>query len=236
MLHSYRLPGSVLLILAGVGVACGGESLVGPDSGTLEVTSSTVGVEVDADGYTIEIDGGAGQPLAPNVTLRHPEVAAGPHTVLLTGIATNCTVGGDNPRFFTITPGQTAAITFAVVCGATTGSLRITSTTTGSSPDADGYTVTLDGSSRGTIAPTGETTIDGLTPGDAHTVGLGGISGNCQVEGENPRPLAITAGSTAEAAFAVACQAPPANTGTIQITTATSGPGTDADGYGKSVV
>ena len=229
------LLGSVLLVLAGIGVACGGENLVGPNAGTLEVISSTVGVEVDADGYTVEIDGGAAQPLAPNATLRHAEVAAGPHTILLAGVAANCTVGGENPRPFVISAGQTATVSFAVACGVTTGSLRVTSSTTGTSPDSDGYTITIDGSSHGTLAPTGETTIDGLAIGDVHAVGISGVSGNCQVEGDNPRSLTITAGSIAEAAFAVLCQALPPNTGAIAITTLTSGAGTDADGYAFSV-
>jgi hypothetical protein len=51
--------------------------------------------------------------------------------------------------------------------------------------------------------------IPGLTAG-AHSVGLGGVAGNCVVEGENPRGVTITAGGTGVADFIVACQTPPA--------------------------
>lgn len=230
----YCVAGSTLLVAAGIAVGCGGENLVGPDVGTLEVISSTTGVELDTDGYTIQIDGGTAQPLGPNATLRQTEIAPGGHSALLAGVSSNCTVNGDNPRSIAVTAGQTASLTFVIVCSATTGSLRVTSTTTGPSPDADGYTVTIDGTGRGTLTANGETTIDGLLSG-SHTVGIGGVSGNCQVGGENPRPIPISAGSQAEAAFRISCQAPPPNTGTIRITTATTGAGLDADGYAFSV-
>ncbi|HWN18891.1 MAG TPA: galactose oxidase-like domain-containing protein [Gemmatimonadales bacterium] len=228
--RGYQVAGSALLVIAGIGVGCSGENLAGPDAGTLEVISSTTGAEPDVDGYTLQIDAGAPQPLGPNATLRFPEVALGSHSVLLAGASTNCAVQGDNPRSINVTAGETVSLTFAVACGATTGSLRVTSTTTGSSPDTDGYAVIIDGSTHGALATNGETVVDGLTQG-SHTVGIGGVAGNCQVEGDNPRSLPITAGSSAETGFTVTCQAPPPNSGTIYITTATSGPGVDIDGY-----
>ena len=224
--RGYQAAGSALLLLAGIGVGCSGENLAGPDAGTLEVVSSTSGAEPDVDGYTIQVDAGAPQALGPNATLRFPEVTAGSHSVLLAGASTNCAVQGDNPRSISVTAGETVSLTFALACDATTGSLLITSTTTGSSPDTDGYAVIIDGSTRGTLATNGETVVDGLPQGP-HTVGIGGVAGNCQVEGDNPRSLPITAGSSAETAFIVTCQAPPPNIGTIYITTATSGPGAD---------
>ena len=232
--HGYQLPGIVLLGLVVIALACGGENLTGPEAGTLEVTSSTTGVELDTDGYTIQIDGGTAHPLGPNTTIRRTEVGAGPHSVLVGGISPNCAVEGDNPRSLSIIAGETTSITLAVTCAATTGSVRVTSNTTGSSPDPDGFTVTVDGGNRGTLAPDGETSIDDLSAG-SHTLGLGGVSGNCQVEGDNPRPLTIVAGSTSHAAFSIVCQAPPANSGTLEVSTTTTGPGADADGYVFSV-
>ena len=232
--RGYHVVVSALLVMAAIAVGCTGENLVQPDTGTLEIISSTTGVELDDDGYTVQVDGGAAQPLGPTATLEITDVPSGPHTILLAGASANCAVGGPNPRSISITGGQAASLTFAVACGPTTGSLRITSATTGPSPDPDGYTITVDGTAGGTLAANGEITIAGLASG-THTVGIAGVSGNCQVDGENPRSVPVTPGSTAEAAFSIVCQTPPPNTGTLRITTVTSGPGTDADGYAFSV-
>src|SRR2546429_3414095 len=50
--------------------------------------------------------------------------------------------------YTTLFRSQTAAITFAGSCaptGSGSGTLTVTTSTTGSNPDADGYTVTVDG-------------------------------------------------------------------------------------------
>ncbi|HEV8177322.1 MAG TPA: hypothetical protein VGP44_06490, partial [Gemmatimonadales bacterium] len=232
--RDYQVGGLALLVAAGIAVGCGGENLVGPDAGTLEVVSATTGVELDSDGYTVQVDDGAARPLGPNATLRQAEITPGPHNVLLAGASANCSVNGDNPRSVNITAGETTGLTFAVACSATTGNLRIISKTTGPSPDIDGYTVTIDGTNEGTLLPTGETTIGDLAAGN-HTVGIAGVSGNCQVDGDNPRSLRITSGSQAEAAFDIMCEALSPSTGTMQVTTATSGRGSDDDGYAFSV-
>jgi hypothetical protein len=128
----------------------GGEGVtVPPTTGILEITTSTSGTEQDADGYTVQIDAEAPQAIAAAATLEIPGVTPGNHTVLLGGLAANCTVSGDNPRAISVTAGETATIDFAVTCNAASGSLSITSATSGSSPDPDGYIVFVDGADRG---------------------------------------------------------------------------------------
>ncbi|MEP7226283.1 MAG: hypothetical protein ABI785_02900 [Gemmatimonadales bacterium] len=116
----------------------------------------------------------------------------------------------------------------------TTGTVQVTTATSGTDVDPDGYAVTLDGSDRGTLGVSGTLAVEGLAPGD-HLVGLNGVAGNCQVQGDNPRTASVTAGATATSAFAVTCLAIAPNSGTLQITTATSGPNPDTDGYTVSV-
>src|SRR6185295_16078860 len=98
------------------------------------------------------------------------------------------------------------------------------------SPDADGYSITVDGTDRGTLAGTAELTLDGLTPGD-HQVGLSGIAANCRTQGDNPRVATVTPGAVGTAAFVIICVTPPATTGRLTITTITSGSAQDPDGY-----
>ncbi|MEP7226284.1 MAG: kelch repeat-containing protein [Gemmatimonadales bacterium] len=226
-----HLFGSVPLLAVAAALACGGESLVvPPTTGTVGVTTATIGAEPDADGYLVQLDGGAEQSVGASAGLQIEGVTPGTHAVQLAGVAANCTVGGENPRTVSITAGETATAAFEVTCSATTGSLQVSSSTGGPSTDPDGYGVNVDGTDRGFLTPTGDLTIDGLPAGD-HLIGLSGVSGNCQVQGDNPRTATIIAGASTTTAFAITCTPPPANAGSLRITTATTGADVDADGY-----
>src|SRR5437867_1085185 len=67
-------------------------------TGNIEVTAATAGIDVDADGYTVQVDAGAAQALAINGTARFEGLGAGDHSVTLAGAAGNCSVAGSNPR------------------------------------------------------------------------------------------------------------------------------------------
>jgi Tol biopolymer transport system component len=116
----------------------------------------------------------------------------------------------------------------------TTGSLRITSSTSGPTPDEDGYTITLDGTDRGALGTSGDVSIDGLEPGE-HLVGLTGVAGNCSVDGQHPRPVTVTAGQSVTVGFAVTCVTPPPTVGSLRISTNTTGADVDPDGYAFAV-
>jgi probable HAF family extracellular repeat protein len=225
---SAYLPGLLALVVAAVG--CGGDSLSPPTTGTLEVTTSTGGVELDLDGYSLQIDAEPAQTIGSSGTLQTAAVAPGNHTVQLTGIAANCSAGEANPRTVSIAAGETTTVSFTVSCSATTGSVQVSSSSSGPSPDADGYTLTLDGSEHGTLGPSGAVSVEALQPGD-HLVGLSGVAGNCQVQGNNPRTVTVTAGQGAEVTFTVTCSPPPPNVGTLRIAAATTGPDPDPNGY-----
>lgn len=228
MRHTHsQLSSSFLLALA---VACGGDSVTAPGTSTIEITTTTTGVEPDPDGYMVQVDAGAPRAIGTGATTQVPDVAAGDHMVLLVGMASNCSVEGENPRTVTLAAGQTAAVSFTVRCAATTGRVQVTAATTGASPDADGYALTVNGTNKGTLGATGALPIDGLTPGD-HTIGLGGVAANCQVQGDNPRTISVTAGATLDVAFAVTCSTPPSSSGTLRIQTTTTGPDPDPNGY-----
>ena len=112
-----------------------------------------------------------------------PELTPGSHEVGLGGVSANCQVQGENPRTVSVVAGETVSETFAVVCAAAppaTGGMSVTTTTTGVSPDPDGYVVTVNGSEAGTIAAEGTLAVAGLGAGD-HVVGLAGIAANCGV-------------------------------------------------------
>jgi hypothetical protein len=211
--------------------ACGGsdgEIIAPPSSGTVEISTTTTGPVPDPDGYTFQIDGGPNTPIGTSATTS-TDLAAGTHSIRLDGVAPNCSVA-DDPRDVTVTGGQTTTATFAVTCTPTTGSLTITAATTGPSPDADGYQLTLDGADGGALPANGSVTLADL-PSGAHLVGLSGVAANCSVEGDNPRSAEIAGGQTASLSFSVVCTTPSVNGGTLQVFTTTGGVAPDPDGY-----
>src|SRR5213078_4089542 len=124
-------------------------SLPLPGLATLAVSTSTSGSDLDPDGYTVTVDGGTSQSIGTNGVATFIGLAAGDHTVLLSGVARNCTVSGSNPRTVSLLAGLVGATTFSVTCVVqpTTGDLSVTTATSGASGDLDpdGYTATLDG-------------------------------------------------------------------------------------------
>src|SRR3954467_13238148 len=236
MLLLHRHPRlSLVFMVSVVAVYCGGGENVGPPPpGSLEITTTTDGVEQDADGYSVQIDGGAIQPIGVQATITRSQVTPGTHTVQLGEMAANCTVAGDNPRTVTVTPGEATTLSFAVSCTATTGSLSITSATSGPSPDADGYTILIDGAERQTLAPNATVSISGLTAGD-HLVGLNGLAANCQIQGDNARTVTIVGGENTSVGYTIGCVTPPSEVGSLRLMTTTTGPDADANGYSFKV-
>src|SRR5687767_7956340 len=91
-----QLPSSFLIMLA-LAVACGEDSNA-PGTATLEITTTTAGVEPDPDGYLVQVDAGEPQAIGTGATVQIPDVAAGDHSILLAGVAPNCTVEEENPH------------------------------------------------------------------------------------------------------------------------------------------
>ena len=191
-----------------------------PKTGDLTATTSTTGSSLDPDGYTVTVDGNSSKAIGTNASVTFTGLSAGDHSVALSGVAANCSASGGTSRTVTVPAGGTASTTFAVSCAATTGNLTVTTNTTGSNLDPDGYTVVVDGSQSQAIGINGSVTVSGLSTGN-HSVQLNGLAQNCTVS-SNPRTVSITAGTTATTTFTVSCTAP-TTTGTLSVTTSTTG-------------
>ena len=230
-----RVVWPVRLVLLGAGsvlsgLSCGGGDIAAPSAGSIEITTATGGPEPDGDGYAVTIDAGTEAAIGSHGTLTRDDLQPGRHTVYLTGMAANCAVEGENPRTVEVQQGATEPAAFVITCTATTGRLEISTSTTGASPDPDGYLLLLDGTAQGTIGVNASISNDGLSAG-ARSVGLSGMAANCQVQGDNPRRVTVTAGATASVAFAVSCAPPPPGAGTVRISTSTTGLDQDPNGY-----
>lgn len=113
--------GLVISLALAVLVACDDDDPVAPQVGTLEVVVETTGEDIDADGYTVDLDDGTETGDVETSDEISFEVDAGSHTVELTGIADNCTVDGDNPVTVTVGADETETVTFDVTCEAEGG-------------------------------------------------------------------------------------------------------------------
>ncbi len=217
-----------------LGCGGGGSDIAGPAPGSLDVTTATTGPEPDLDGYTLSIDGAAPVAIAVNASRHTENMVPGQHTVTLAGLAGNCTVATGLGVTIEVLAGAAAAVRFEVNCAATTGTIQIATTSTGSPPDADGYQLQLDGAPPQAIGTTATVSIASVTPGP-HTVGLAGLAANCSLDGDNPRTVTVSPGTVAPVAFTIACTALPPTTGSIAITTSTTGAPQDPDGYAFTI-
>jgi hypothetical protein len=175
----------------------------------IRVTVATTGVDPDADGYRVTAAGVYGSrsgDVASNGAVVIDNLFAGTYTVILNGVAGNCTVSGPGAVTVTVTWGVTADVAFAVTC-VLPAAIRVSVATTGVDPDADGYVVTAAGP-RGynsvAVPPNGAVLIDHLIAG-TYTVTLGGVAVDCVVTSSNPRVITVAMGDTADVAFAVSC-------------------------------
>ncbi len=208
--------------------ACGGTDPVSPSAvATLEVATSTSGVEVDADGYSVALDGDPGTPIGATAQITLRGITPGDHRVRLDGIADNCTLTGGNPRTFSLAPADTMRVGFSLSCVATGGVLQVAIRTTGPAPDSDGYLISLDAGPEQPIGSLAVRLLHGLDVGD-HNVALSGLADNCAVDGPNPVAFAIVTGGRTEVAFEVLCAG-------VTVTTSTRGADPDLDGYQLSV-
>jgi len=186
--------------------------------GDLRVTTTTSGSSLDPDGYRVRLDGGPAQALGINATFTYTNLAAGNHTVVISGVAANCTVSGGRSRTVNVPSGGTATVAYSVSCTTPPGSLTVTTSTSGSSQPS-GYTVTVDGSQSEAIGTSSSVTFTNISAG-SHSVALTDVAANCTVSGANPRTVSVPSGGSATVAYSVSCTTPP---GTVTVTTNTSG-------------
>jgi Tol biopolymer transport system component len=166
------------------------------DAGAIRVSVTTSGSPADPDGYVAKLDDGdPGLPIESNGNVTFTGVTAGSHTVTLTGVAADCAVTGGPTQSVTVVTGETSELGFEVTCALPVGSIQVTTATTGSSLDPDGYTVSVDGGTPQVIGSNATLALEGLAVG-TRSLALSGIAGNCHLDGDNPRTVEVSQAST----------------------------------------
>jgi len=197
---------SAILALAG---GCGDTMISISSDGRIEVSVTTGGTDVDVDGFSVTVDGGVAQFVAPGGRVTLSGLQPGRHSVFLSGLADNCQVVGANPRQVQVGGDGTVDVTFQVSCTrATTGGFTITVVTGGEPADSNGYLLAVAGG--GELRPIGTSAVEtfvGLTPG-GHLVTLKDVDPGCTLVGGNPQLFTAVAGKTLQVRLTVSC-APP---------------------------
>jgi hypothetical protein len=168
-------------------------------TGDIEVDILTTGGNLDPDGYTITLDGASSQAIGINGKTAFSGLAQGPHTLELSGVASNCAVISPNPRSVNLA-GAPVRVRFDVHCAS--GQIIVRLQTNGP-PATTNWLVTLDGTVNKPITPTGLATFD-VTPG-THSVLLGNLAANCQVQGGNPQSVLVPGSAPVTVTFNVNC-------------------------------
>lgn len=187
-----------------VALGCGESSGTALDTAaSLQVITSFEGLPLDQDGYSLSLDGGPGSALGVRDTVVFGGIAAGDHTLELSGIAPGCQVRGSNPRTVRVEAGGAAQSAFALICNEPgTGRLRVSTFTYGTRPDS--YVVRVTGGPSSGIGPEDQVTLFSV-PAGADTITLTLVPPACDVSSANPRVLLIPVDGEGVTLFKVYC-------------------------------
>ena len=185
--------------------ACGGDDLVGPEPGHIRITTSTAGAGQDPDGYTVTLDSGEPVAIAASASLVL-DAEAGEHTLELAGVSSPCVLAGEPLRTVSVAESETVDVAYQLTCEAADGSLTVAVATSGPLPDADGYTLSVDGGEPVGVEANGSLIFADLAPGD-HSLELAGLALNCAVVGDNPLTVQTSEDEPLTVTLEVACRA-----------------------------
>lgn len=202
-----------------------------PPSGSLRISISTRGEDLDPDGYGVSIDGKRAQSVDATGSLTVSGLSVGSHTIGVEGIATNCVSDSGPTRNVQVAAEQETKAALTVSCVARIGSIGVSASTAGVELAPAAYLVRVDTGAAQTLDVNGAVTLSNVHEG-THLVTLSSIGDNCRVGGKNPQWVNVSFGATTSARFDVRC----APTVRIQVTTSSSGVDVDPDGYTLELV
>jgi hypothetical protein len=190
----------------------------GPPETGVRLTTTTTGVDLDADGYRVTVDG-SDIGVIPANDIVFIRLDPGSRTIALSDLAPNCSSVGNLSQTVTILDTQLSPVTFALTCIATTGVISIAVQLSGTAV-AGKYEANVDGRPV-LVSPSRPAYLNGVSPG-IHVISLMVAPPNCTIQ-TGSLSVTVTAGQlvrdTVEATFAVACVS-----GNLRITAHTTGP------------
>lgn len=197
-----------------------------PALGAIRVVVQASGEDVILEGLRVVIANGPTRQFGAEFELVIGGLPVGVHAVRLEGLAVNCQITSANPRSVTVVASQLTVAEFNMACAPRLGSVRVTTATTGTELDPDGYAaMVIDGPSL-PVPVNGTTTVPNVREGQRR-VTLGDVAANCAIAGADTVTVNVQLGATSDVAFSVQCQA----AGRLEVTVSTSGVEPDPNGY-----
>ena len=177
-------------------------------TGSITVNTTTSGDDPDADGYTISVDGSGATAVAATGSATVQNVQAGNRSVMLDGVADNCTVA-TNPASVTVTAGQTATADFTIDCVANIGSVSVITTTNGLGTDTNGYQFAIDDADTTAIGEADTVTVDSVAVGD-RLLSIFDLDNGCMTAADaDTATVTVAFADTVEHTFDVDCTVAP---------------------------
>ena len=185
-------------------------------TGDVQVNVTTTGPDPDPNGYVLVFStlGSISIPSSFSQLLRF--IPAGTYSVSLTDVAANCT--GGSAQNITITAGQTSTVTFAVTC-TPVAIVKVVAATTGTEPDADGFSMSLGSSGTQRVPANG--TVHLRAPTGTSSWSLGDVQPNCSLAGASSGSVTVAAGDTVTIDVSATCSAIGYGTAGTTVTEAT---------------
>ncbi|MGB5302833.1 MAG: hypothetical protein WBP17_06785 [Gemmatimonadota bacterium] len=183
-------------------IGCGDDATE-PQTGAIRASLIVSGALPDADGCTILVQGSALQLLLPGESHVFGALPTGDHTVIISDLAFNCFVQGEESRSVSVTAGATTPVSFSVECP-DLGSIEVRTTTAEWELDPNGYDVLVDGAVGGRIGPNDTLVVDGLAVG-LHAVRLTALARPCAVRFHQPITANVLEGGVTVIDFKVDC-------------------------------
>lgn len=204
--------------------------IVRENPGGLNVSVTTSGVNLDLDGYFIDAPIVGRIALPSNGTRAITGVPEGELTLQLQGLSGNCVVQGGSIKKVNIAVGKTAELAFVVQC-LESGSLQVTSVTSGTDLDSGWFLLTLtpedpafaSSATNRQLPLNGTTTVKGLLPRN-YLLTVEQLAPNCDPAIPSPQLIAIAPGSPTPINIDITCKAP-------RQLAFVNGSGSDADIY-----
>ncbi len=193
---------ATLLGIVLAALACGDGGSGSSDDASLTVEITTVGEDLDTDGYMLYLDEAESLAVDINDSVVLDEVSPGEHTLSLGYVRSNCEPTGLHPLTISVEAGSSNQASMGVECFLRTGVIQVRTFTSGSGGDVDGFVARI-----GTIARA----IDRngavaaiVAPGN-YDVLLDGLTEACTVDGENPQATSVEADDVVTVTFMVDC-------------------------------
>jgi hypothetical protein len=182
--------------------------------GLVVVVTSTAAAGSDGNGYEVVVDSLDSLTIGLADTSQ-VSVQPGRHTLTLRGVPAHCKVTPGATLAVEVPPDGSVSVRFDVRCAGA----RITTRTTGTDLDRDGYRLLVNGADWGMIGLQ-DTVLARLEPG-RWTLALTDLSSNCVVDGPTSREVTVLSAEVFPVDWSIVCTAA---TGVVEIIVTPTGP------------